>query len=96
MSAPLKKVRNSGEPFLKKVNNFGVHPIKRSTTLGNWGGGWWCRRRDLCTTVQDMLKMALVAPALWNALPSDVKEINNYLTFRKHLKAALFREVLNV
>uniref|UniRef100_A0A670HYU2 Axonemal dynein light chain domain containing 1 n=1 Tax=Podarcis muralis TaxID=64176 RepID=A0A670HYU2_PODMU len=38
----------------------------------------------------------LEAPTLWNALPSDVKEINNYLTFRRHLKAALFREVINV
>ena len=39
---------------------------------------------------------SVVVPALWNALPSDVKEINNYLTFRRHLKAALFREVFNV
>ncbi|XP_077788962.1 uncharacterized protein LOC114600407 [Podarcis muralis] len=37
----------------------------------------------------------VVAPALWNALPSDVKEINNYPTFRRHLKAALFKEVFN-
>ena len=39
---------------------------------------------------------SVVAPALWNALPSQVREINNYLTFRKNLKAALFREVFNV
>uniref|UniRef100_A0A670II88 Reverse transcriptase domain-containing protein n=1 Tax=Podarcis muralis TaxID=64176 RepID=A0A670II88_PODMU len=39
---------------------------------------------------------SVVAPALWNALPLDVKEINNYLIFRRHLKAALFREVFNM
>ena len=39
---------------------------------------------------------SVVVPAVCNALPSDVKEINNYLTFRRHLKTALFREVFNV
>ena len=39
---------------------------------------------------------SVMAPALWNALQSDVKEINNYPMFRRHLKAALFREVFNV
>ena len=39
---------------------------------------------------------SVVAPALWNALPSGVREINNYLSFRKYLKAALFREVFNL
>ena len=39
---------------------------------------------------------SVVAPTLWNALPSDVKEISNYLTFRRLLKAALLREVFNV
>ena len=29
-------------------------------------------------------------------LPSEVKGINNYLTFRKYLKAALFREVFKL
>ena len=38
----------------------------------------------------------VVVPALWNALPSDVKAISNYLTFRRRLKAALFREVFNL
>ncbi|CAI7935139.1 Hypothetical predicted protein [Podarcis lilfordi] len=38
----------------------------------------------------------VVAPGLWNALPPNVKEKNNYQTFRRHLKAALFREAFNV
>uniref|UniRef100_A0A670HY22 LLGL scribble cell polarity complex component 2 n=1 Tax=Podarcis muralis TaxID=64176 RepID=A0A670HY22_PODMU len=40
--------------------------------------------------------LLVVAPALWNALPPDVKENNNYQTFRRHLKSALFREAVNV
>ena len=39
---------------------------------------------------------SVVAPALWNALPSGIREINNYLSFRKYLKADLFREVFKL
>ncbi|CAI5792961.1 Hypothetical predicted protein [Podarcis lilfordi] len=39
---------------------------------------------------------SVVAPALWNALQSEVKENKNYQTFRRDLKAAPFREAFNV
>ncbi|XP_053228236.1 collagen alpha-1(I) chain-like isoform X2 [Podarcis raffonei] len=45
---------------------------------------------DLCHKAGTRQRAFLVvAPALWNALPADVKERNNYLTFRKHLKKYL-------
>lgn len=33
---------------------------------------------------------------LWNALLSAIKELNNYMNFCRHLKAAVFLEVFDV
>ena len=75
-----------------------LHPHRSAQTLRSSAEGLLAvpslREAKLQGTRQRAF--SVVAPALWNALPPDVKEETNYQTFRRHLKAALFREAFNV
>uniref|UniRef100_A0A670IW23 Reverse transcriptase domain-containing protein n=1 Tax=Podarcis muralis TaxID=64176 RepID=A0A670IW23_PODMU len=89
-----KALNGLGPVYLKER----LHPHRSARTLRSSAEGLLAvpslREAKLQGTRQRAF--SVVAPALWNALPSDVKTINNYLTFRRHLKAALFREAFNV
>uniref|UniRef100_A0A670J4S4 Reverse transcriptase domain-containing protein n=1 Tax=Podarcis muralis TaxID=64176 RepID=A0A670J4S4_PODMU len=89
-----KALNGLGPVYLKER----LHPHHSARTLRSSAEGLLAvpslREAKLQGTRQRAF--SVVAPALWNALPADVKVINNYLTFRRHLKAALFREVFNV
>ena len=82
---PFKALNGLGPVYLKER----LHPNRPARTLRSSSKG-------LLVVPSLQRAFSVVAPALWNALPSDVKEINHYLTFRRHLKTALLREVFNV
>uniref|UniRef100_A0A670I7A7 Reverse transcriptase domain-containing protein n=1 Tax=Podarcis muralis TaxID=64176 RepID=A0A670I7A7_PODMU len=88
-----KALNGLGPVYLKER----LHPHHSARTLRSSAEGLLAvpslREAKLQGTRQRAF--SVVAPTLWNALPADVKAINNYLTFRRHLKAALFREVFN-
>ena len=89
-----KALNGLGPVYLKER----LHPHQSAWTLRSSAEGLLSvpslREAKLQGTRQRAF--SVVAPALWNALPSEVKGINNYLTFRKYLKAALFREVFKL
>ena len=89
-----KALNGLGPVYLKER----LHPHRSTRTLRSSAEGLLAVPSLQEAKLQGTRQRAflVVAPALRNALPSDVKEINNYQTFIRHLKAALFREVFNV
>ncbi|XP_060124758.1 uncharacterized protein LOC132591228 [Zootoca vivipara] len=89
-----KALNGLGPVYLKER----LHPHRSARTLRSSSEGLLAvpslREAKLQGTRQRAF--SVVAPTLWNALPLEVKENNNYQTFRRHLKAALFREAFNV
>ncbi|XP_060128350.1 EF-hand calcium-binding domain-containing protein 11 isoform X5 [Zootoca vivipara] len=86
------------KPSKQQTRKEHLHPHHSAQTLRSSAEGLLAVPSLQEAKLQETGQMAflVVAPALWNTLPSDVKEKNNYQTFRRHLKAALFREAFNV
>uniref|UniRef100_A0A670HMU9 Reverse transcriptase domain-containing protein n=1 Tax=Podarcis muralis TaxID=64176 RepID=A0A670HMU9_PODMU len=89
-----KALNGLGPVYLKER----LHPHRSARTLRSSSEGLLAvpSLREVKLQGTRQRAFSVVASVLWNALPSDVKAINNYLTFRRHLKAALFREVFNM
>ena len=89
-----KALNGLGPVYLKER----LHPHRSARTLRSSAEGLLVVPSLQEVRLQGIRQRAFsaVVPALWNTLPPDVKEIKNYKTFRRHLKAALFMEALNV